>query len=183
MKVSILGPTNIEKFSKIVGISLEETKKISKELGKIIAKSNHEIVVVFNYSGMLRLIGDSYKENEGEKLTMLYTENDYDWDVNCYMDNLKEANNKIRKQSWHDMLLSLIKDSDVVVCAGLSAGGLVELGYMKWNKQEGKGKVKTLIGIKEFLRDGKFPPEIEFDLRDIIKICSVSELGKVLNKK
>jgi hypothetical protein len=63
----------------------------------------------------------------------------------------------------------------------LSAGVLVELGYMKWNHQEGKGNVKKLIGIKEFIPRG-FPPEISYDMKDMITICSIKDLDKCLEK-
>jgi hypothetical protein len=62
----------------------------------------------------------------------------------------------------------------------MGAGVLAELAYIKWNHQEKKGKVKAIIGIKELLRNNEFPPEITYDLKDIIKVCSVSHLDRVL---
>ncbi len=179
MKISLLGPTNMEKFSKIVGLSLKEIETKAKRIGMDIAKNNLQLVVVFNYSGMLKLIGDSYRKNGG-KLEMLYTENDYDWDTEIYMKHLKEADIKTKKESWHHMLLSLVKDSDIVICAGLSAGVFSELGYMKWNYQENKGKVKALIGIKEFLRNEEFPPEVSFEMNKFMIISSAEGLDKTL---
>lgn len=179
MKVSILGPTNLGKFSNITGKNIEEIETIAKDIGKTLAENECKLVVVFNYSGMIKLVGDSYKKHGG-KLEMLYTENDYDWYTDIYMKHLKEANVKTKKESWHDMLLSLVTDSDIVVCAGLSAGVLVELGYMKWNHQENKGKVKALIGIKEFLKNG-FPLEIS-DLNKLIVLTSVKNLQKTVEK-
>ncbi|MBI2583028.1 MAG: hypothetical protein HYW25_00015 [Candidatus Aenigmarchaeota archaeon] len=181
MKVSLLGPTNMEKFSRIVGKSPEEIRPLAEETGKIIAESKCNLIVVFNYSGMLKLVGDSYKKHGG-KLEMLYTENDHDWETDIYMKHLKEADVKTKAESWHDMLLRLVKASDLAICAGLSAGVLAELGYMKWNYQEGKGKVKALIGIMEFLRGEKFPPEISFDMEKLIVISSVNGLEKAIEK-
>ncbi|MBW3016900.1 hypothetical protein KY316_00885 [Candidatus Woesearchaeota archaeon] len=84
MKISIIGPTNMKKFSKIIGRPVPEIEQISKSIGKITAQNNAALVVVFNYSGMLKLIGDAHKKNGG-KLEMLYTENDYDWETKPYM--------------------------------------------------------------------------------------------------
>lgn len=179
MKISLLGPTNMEKFSKLVGLSTKEIGVKAKEIGENIARNNLQLVVIFNYSGMLKLVGDSYKKYGG-KLEMLYTENDYDWDTEIYMKHLKEADIRTKKKSWHDMLLSLVKDSDIVICAGLSAGVFAELGYMKWNYQENKGKVKALIGVKEFLRNEEFPPEISSDMNKFMIISSVDDLDKTL---
>ena len=127
----------MDKFSKLINKPINEIENISKEIGKVIAKNKFQLVVVFNYSGMLKIIGDSYKK-EGGELEMLYTENDEDWETKRYMKNLNEANIKTKKESWHDMLLSLVKDSDLVLCAGLSSGVFAELAYIKWNYQEKK---------------------------------------------
>jgi len=181
MKISIVGPTNIKKFCAITGRSMKEIEPKANEIGKIIAEGNHQLVAIFNYSGMIKLVGDSYKKHGG-KLEMFYTENDSDWDTEIYMKYLEEADIKTKKDSWHNMLLSLVKDSDIVLCLGLAAGTLAELGYMKWNYQEHKGSVKALIGIKEFLRNGEFPPEISFDMSRLITISSVDELKNTLKK-
>jgi len=112
---------------------------------------------------------------------MLSTDNDSDWETKPYKKYEQEADILIKKDSWHDLLLSLVTDSDVVICAGLSAGSMVKLGYMKWNYQEGKG-VKTLIGIKELLRGEQFPPEFN-DMKDIIQVISIKELSSFLSLK
>ncbi len=179
MKVSLLGPTNIEKFSKIIGRSFEEIEEISKNIGEILAKNKCSLLALFSYAGVEKFVGDSYKANGG-KLEMLYTENDYDWYTEMYKKDLDHADIKTKKDSWHDLLLSFVKDSDYVVCAGLSAGVFVELGYMKWNYQEKKGKVKALIVIKEFLKNGELPPEISYDLGDLIIKCSIDDLEETI---
>ena len=182
MKVSILGPTNMKKFSTLTGKTLQDIAKIAKEIGKTLAKNGCEVVCVFNYSGMLRLIGEAYKK-EGGKLEMLYTENDYDWDTKPYLGYLKEANHTTKKEGWHDMLLSLVKDSDIVICAGLSAGVFAELGYMKWNYQENKGRVKIIVGIKELLRGEEFPHEGSFGMDTFIHVVSSSELDGMIRER
>ncbi len=171
----------MKKFSMLVGKSLTEIETIAQQVGKAIAKQNHELIVVFNYEGMLKLVGDAFKKSGG-KLTIIYTENDYDWEIKPYMHFLQEADKQVKFESWHDMLLSLVKDSDVVICAGLSAGVLAELGYMEWNFQENKGRVKTLIGIKELLRNQEFPPEATFDMNSFMKVISVKDLSDVLKE-
>jgi len=181
MKVSILGPTNMKEFSTLTEKTLQDIAKIAEEIGKTLAKNDCEVVCVFNYSGMLRLIGEAYKK-EGGKLEMLYTENDHDWDTEPYLKHLKEASYTTKKESWHDILLSLVKDSDIVICAGLSAGVFAELGYMKWNYQENKGRVKIIVGIKELLRDEEFPPEISFEMDKFIRVVSFSELYSIIRE-
>ena len=182
MKVSLLGPTNMKKFSILLGREMKYINSISEKLGETLAEKKADLVVVFNYDGMLKLVGDSYMK-KGGKIEMLYTENDYDWETKPYMKNLTIAGKKVKTPSWHDMLLKLVSDSDIILCAGLSAGGLAELAYMKWNHQDGKGRVKKLIGIKELLRGGKFPEEIAFDIKDITTVVSIKDLPKALISK
>lgn len=179
MKVALIGPTNIQKLSTIIGKSVADVESLARDVGKVLAQSKCQLVVGFNYSGVIKLVGDGYKKHGG-KLEILYTENNADWDTVIYMKHLQEADVKTKKGSWHDLLLSLVTDVDVVLCAGLSAGALGELAYMKWNFQESKGKVKALIGVKELLRNGEFPPEIQYDLDKIIIISSIKELDKIL---
>ncbi|MDI6806851.1 MAG: hypothetical protein QMD14_03515 [Candidatus Aenigmarchaeota archaeon] len=179
MKVSILGPTNMEKFCMLIGKSIDEIESLAKTIGKVLAQANYQVVMVFNYSGILRMIGESYKENGG-KLEMLYTENNYDWGTDVYMKYLEEANIKTKTDCWHDLLLSLVKDVDLVICAGLSSGVLVELGYMKWNYQHNRGGPKALIGIEELLRNKEFPPELSFNLNKFMIISSIKNFQKYL---
>jgi hypothetical protein len=182
MNVSLLGPSNMTKFSEIIGKQPKEIEAVAREIGRTLAEKQCRLVVVFNYIGILRLIGEEFKKHGG-RLEMLYTENDYDWYTDLYMKHLSEADINVKKDSWHDLLLSLVTDSDIVLCAGISAGVYTELGYMKWNNQEKKGRVRKLIGIKEFLRGGEFPPEISWDMEKIITVIPASKLGQVIDEQ
>ncbi len=182
-EISLLGPTNLKKFSAITGKRNEEIEALGKLIGSATAKSGAKLTVVFNYGGMLKLVGDAHK-SAGGTLRMLYTEkaaDSSDWDTAPYEPHLKEADETKKFPSWHHMLLSLVSDADIVLCVGLSAGVFAELAYMKWNKAENKGRVKKLIGIKELLREEQFPPEIAADLADMIEIIPAAELLPTLN--
>lgn len=181
MRVSILGPTNLRKFYSNIGLTAEDVEAKARVIGRTLARYKCEVVVVFNYEGMLKLVGDAYK-GYGGKLIMLHTDNDSDWEILPYVPLLEHASEAVKKESWHDMLLSLVGDSEIVICTGLSAGVFVELGYMKWNYQDKKGKCKDLIGIKELLRDGDFPPEISKDIEKLITVIPMTELEKTLDK-
>ncbi len=180
MLVSLIGPTNIGKFSEIIGKPVPEIKSLAKAVGESLAKSGAKLLVGFNYSGMIRLVGDAYKTAGGKELQIVYTENDWDWDTQPYLSSVKLADKAIKQEDWHKLLHFLVTEPDFVVCAGLSAGVMAEIGYMKWNYQESKGMVKKLIGIKPLLRDGKFPPEFEFDMKEIISYAEPKDLAKAL---
>ena len=169
----------MEKFCRLTGLTREQAGEKAAAVGTAIAGAGHELRVVFNYGGMLKLVGDAYKEAGGE-LSMIATRNDYDWDVEHYLEDLAHADRVEEKPSWHDMLLSLVSDSDIVVCAGLSSGVLVELGYMKWNVQDERGKVKRIILVEDLLRDGRLPPEIGENLAGLAVTVKASGIRQVL---
>jgi hypothetical protein len=179
VKISLLGPTNLKKFSELTGLSQKQIEDYAAELGKVIAKNKLQLMVFFNYSGMLKLVGDSYKRHGG-KLEMIYTENDHDWETKCYMDDLAKADILTEKDSWHDMILHIVTEPDIVLCAGLSSGVFAELGYMKWNYQDRRGKVKALVGVKELLRGGEFPPELAYDMNKFMFVIPLSELDALV---
>jgi hypothetical protein len=181
MKISLLGPTNLKKFSKLTGLSQEQIEDYAANLGELIAKNHLQLMVFFNYSGMLKLVGDSYKRHGG-KLEMIYTENDYDWETKCYVEDLRQADILTKKDSWHDMILHIVSEPDIVLCAGLSSGVFAELGYMKWNHQDKRGRVKALIGVKELLRGHAFPPELEYDMNKFMFVVPIIELDALFKK-
>ena len=145
----------MEKFCRLTGLTREQAGEKAAAVGTAIAGAGHELRVVFNYGGMLKLVGDAYKEAGGE-LSMIATRNDYDWDVEHYLEDL------------------------AVVCAGLSSGVLVELGYMKWNVQDERGKVKRIILVEDLLRDGRLPPEIGENLAGLAVTVKASGIRQVL---
>lgn len=178
MKISLLGPTNLKKLAEITGITSEQIETAAKEVANAIAASG-ELQMVFDLNGILELVANEYK-SAGGKLTLLYTENDYDWETKPYMHFLEQADETIQLDSWHDMLLHLVKNTDVVVCAGLSSGVWAELAYIKWNHVEGKCNLKAIVGIKNLLRNGEFPPELSHELQDKIIYTDAANLSEKL---
>jgi hypothetical protein len=171
----------MRKFSKLTGKSASEWHKIAKSIGKILADAGCEVVLLYDYITIRQVIGEEYKKHGG-KLTMLWTDKDEYWQTKKALPLLKYADKKIKKKNWTDTLFSLVSDVDVVLVCGLSTGVFVELGFMKFSLREGKQYVKKIIGIKELLRDKKFPPEIDQDLKKITEYVSYKDLGKVLNR-
>ena len=180
--MSLIGPTNLKKFYAITGRSESDVKMLANAIGAATARSGATLNVIFNYAGMIELVGEAHKANGG-KLRMLYTDNTEkpsDWDSAPYISNLSRVSEKVKFGSWHETLLSLVSESEVILCCGLSAGVYAELAYIKWNTVDHRGKVKKLIGIKEFLRTGDFPPEITMDLKEMITLTPATALAQVL---
>ncbi|OHA27883.1 MAG: hypothetical protein A3D56_01550 [Candidatus Taylorbacteria bacterium RIFCSPHIGHO2_02_FULL_45_35] len=174
MKISLIGPTNIDNLSKATGRSVAEIETLAAEIGRELAIGGHELTTMYNYGGMLKVAGDAYRK-AGGKLRMLYTRNDFDWETVPYLSNLAFADIQLETKDWHELLWTLITKTDVVLCVGLSSGVFTEMGYMNWNFQEKKG-AKALVGIKELIRGGEFPIELTLQMRDFARVVPFSEL-------
>ena len=182
LKVGLIGPTNIQKLSKLTKKPASFYIKKANEIGKLLAKADCEVWVNSD-RGMAINIASSYKRNKGKRLVVLFPGSNQPW-PNKHARPYKKYADIIRKEpDWFWTNYNVTAIPDVCVCVGLSAGTFSELAYIKWNYQFKRGGLKKLIAIKELLRDGKLPPEIEFDIKKIlIYINEVKDLEKILEK-
>ena len=182
IKIGVIGPTNLQKLTKItlkpINFFLERARKI----GKILAESGTELWINSD-KGMLVGVARGYKENNGKKLVILWPRKAEPWPNKHAKPYIKHADKIRREPNWFWTNYNVVALPDICLCVGLSAGTLSELAYIKWNYQLKKGRLKKLIAIKELLRGGKFPPEIEFDIKGILTyINEVEDLKKVLER-
>lgn len=174
IKVGIIGPTNIPKLSKLTRKPQEFLLEKAQLIGKILAEANCELWINSD-KGMLVAIGRAYKDFGGKKLVILYPEKGEPWPKEHTKPYIKNADELRKEPNWFWSNYNVTALPDLVICVGLSAGTLSELAYIKWNHQLKCGSLKKLIGIKELLRDGRFPPEIEVDIKDIIQYVEKTE--------
>ena len=181
-KVGIIGPTNIPKLSKLMGKPQEFFLEKSKIIGKILAETDCELWVNSD-KGMLVAIARAYKDFGGKKLVILYPDKGEPWPKEHSKPYIKNADEIRKELNWFWSNYNVTALPDLCICVGLSAGTLSELAYIKWNYQLKCGNLKKLIGIKELLRDGKLPAEIEVDIKDIVQyIDKTEDLEDVLRK-
>lgn len=180
MKIGIIGPTNIKKLSKItkkpIKFFLERTRKI----GEILAKSNVEVWMNSD-KGIAFEISKAYKEFGGKNLVFLTPKIGKPWPKKHTLPYLKFADKLRKENDWFWTNYNVVSLPEVCICAGLSAGTLSELAYVKWNLQLKRGRLKKLIVIKELLKNKKLPPEIEMDIKKIlVYVNRVEEIKKFL---
>lgn len=173
-KVGIIGPTNIPKLSKLTGKSQNFLLEKAQLVGRILAEENCELWINSD-KGMLVAIGRAYKKSNGKKLVVLYPNKGEPWPKEHAKPYLKNADEIRKEPNWFWSNYNVTALPDLCICVGLSAGTLSELAYIKWNHQLKCGKLKKLIGIKELLRNGRLPAEIEVDIKDIIQYVEKTE--------
>lgn len=181
-KVGVIGPTNVPKVAKITGKPQEFFLEKAESIGKVLAEKNCEVWVNSD-KGMLVAVGRAYKEAGGKKLVVLYPEKGEPWPKEHAKPYVRYADELRKEPNWFWSNYNVVTLPDLCVCAGLSAGTLSELAYIKWNRQLGCGNLKKLLGVAELLRDNRFPPEIEIDIKDIIEyIPRAEDLKNFLEK-
>lgn len=182
LKVGIIGPTNIQKLSKLTKKPVDFYIQKAKKIGEILAEIGSEVWVNSD-KGMAVNVARAYKNKGGRKLVVLYPDKGEPW-PNKHTKPYKKYADKLRKEpNWFWTNYNVVSLPDICICVGLSAGTFSELAYIKWNYKLKRGKLKKLIAIKELLRDEKLPPEIEVDIKKILTyLKKVEELKKFLKK-
>jgi len=180
LKVGVIGPTNLEKLSAITGKSADFYLERANKIGKILAETDCELWVNSD-KGMIFNTGKSYKENNGKKLVVIYPHKPEPWPQEHAIPYKENADEVKKMSNWFLANYSVVTDTEVCICAGLSAGTLSELAYIKWNCQFKQGNLKKLIAVRELLRERKLPPEIELDVKDVlVYIEKVDDLKEIL---
>lgn len=182
IKVGIIGPTNILKLSKLTRKPKKFLLEKAQLIGKILAETNCELWINSD-KGMLVAVGRAYKKFGGKKLVVLYPDKGEPWPKEHAKPYIKYANELRKESNWFWSNYNVVTLPDLCICVGLSAGTLSELAYIKWNYQLECGNLKKLIGIKELLRGGRLPPEIEEEIKGVIQYIEKTEdLKRFLGK-
>ncbi len=180
LKTGLIGPTNLQKISKLTSKPVDFFLEKAEEIGRILAESGSELWVNSD-KGMLSRVAQSYKKNKGKKLVVLWPARAEPWPNEQAKPYIREADKIRNEANWFWANYDVVSLPDVSICAGLSAGTLSELAYIKWNYQLGRGNLKKLVAVRELLRGERLPPEIEFDIREIlVYIKRTNELKDVL---
>jgi hypothetical protein len=144
------------------------------KVGRILAEAGCELWVNSD-KGMLVRAADAYRAHNGKKLVVLYPEKGEPWPNKHTVPYTKKANEVRKERNWFWSNYNVVSLVDICVCVGLSAGTLSELAYIKWNCQFKCGKLGKLIGIRELLREEKFPLEIEIGVGIITYLDTVHD--------
>jgi hypothetical protein len=132
---------------------------------------------------MLVSIGKAYKFFGGKKCVVLYPEKGEPWPKEHAIPYVRYADEIRKEPNWFWSNYNVTALTDICICVGLSAGTLSELAYIKWNYQLRCGNLKKLIVIKELIRNGKLPLEIETEIEPtVIYIEKTEELKSLIEK-
>ena len=108
-------------------------------------------------------------------LVVLSPANPEPWPIEHTRPYAESADHLRKEPNWFLANYNVVSLPDLCLCVGLSAGTLSELAYVKWNHQFQCGNLRRIIAIRELLRGGQLPPEIEIDIADMVTYVDQSE--------
>ena len=160
MKIGIIGP------NKLFNGNPEERKQLISDVAKIIAESNHEIVLTPDKDSLLVHFAKKYLEYGGKKINLIVPLDD---DYEQYLDTtLGEI---ISCSTWQNQPSKFNEISDTFICIGHAWGGMKEIAHIQYSNK----KIPTYI-INEFISQ-KLPEELNF-LVDYIDMKNLAETLK-----
>jgi len=178
--VAILGPSDLTKFERLVGLEGTFVKDIFKDVARCLARKKFELLIIPD-SGVSYEISRLYKHFNGKKVIGIVPRKDKEYGIKHLQPQLHILDEELSVSSWHDAAPKLIYNSDHVICLGLAPGVFIELGYVKYNLLWKKEKVKNLIVFRNMLVDGKLPIELEDEISPILHyVDSVDQLEEYL---
>jgi predicted Rossmann-fold nucleotide-binding protein len=155
--ITVVGPSNIDSCSKILGMSATTLQKTAFETGKALAISNYGIVAV-PYKGIGYYPSKGYSEFNGKYLCGI---------LPTGIKSNVQCTEVIETENWIKQPESLVSRADIMVVIGISAGTLIEICLTK------RFKSYPILVYKNFVTT--IPTEIEKEL-NIKYIKNIKEM-------
>ncbi len=179
MRVSLLGPGDVNKITKYGRIKKNELDKLIKEIAVLLAIKGFEIVLV-PAKGIGFLIATEYKKNKGKKIIGAMPRDDKEFGLGHIEKYLSIMDEEINIGDWYDLNGKIAAMSDVALVIGLGCGTMCDICELKYHYLY--KNCKTQLVIFENTISKRLHPELEDDLPGIIYINSVAELEKILER-
>jgi len=167
----IIGNANKKKLSDLVGITWDEVLLVYEGVGKALAEKGHAILMV--PEGAMLAVARAYKRAGGKEFVGLVPSADTEW--GCEHVNATECDRTIDGFTWVEAPYQLVKNADAFIELGFGTGTCMELNFVKYNNRF-LGENKKVIVVKELLRNGRLPVEVEYDLKDTIDYVGVRKI-------
>lgn len=134
MKIALIGPTNIDLMSSVSGIQKDIYLNSAKILGELIAKYNHEIVLVPDRGVAVEGL-KAYKNAKGHNVIAIVPNDkgtEYQQKTLKINDHLKDCHEIVSNITWCEQHSTICELSDIMVCCGISCGTISEIAWTKW---------------------------------------------------
>jgi len=176
MRISVLGTGDMTKIPRYCDVSEEELKKIITKVAEMIAKKEHELVIIPD-RGIPLEIAKMYKEHGGKKLLGFVPTKDKRYGIKHIEPNLHLLDEQIEVDSWYDADGEIAAAGDVCIVIGISPGIMREITVLKYHYRYLKSKTR-LVWFRNTI-SSPIAKEIEEEI-PINYIDDVEELEKFI---
>jgi hypothetical protein len=167
--VGVIGNTNLKKTAAILNKDEEEIVDFLRDVGRKLAEMGAEIAFV--PQGALLELAMAYKENRGPKAIGVIPGADKIWGIEHLKEGLAVIDEEYNCGDWFRQAYTLLSICDILLVTSLGAGTLLELGFLKYLYKFSKTK-KRVVVFTNYLREGKLPIEIEYDIKPLVRYVS-----------
>lgn len=174
MRVGIIGPTDVSTLSMFLGMKKEDVLSKAARVGEEIAKAGHELWVNPD-GGMLAAVAEAYKAAGGKNHILLFPADQDPWPNEHARPYRDTADDVQERPDWFRTNHAVVSEVDICICVGFSAGTFTELGYVKWDEEFHRGRLRRLVVVRELARGGRLPPEYSAKFRDILRYVDTVE--------
>lgn len=181
--VGIIGPTDLRKFSFLLGKPLEFLVERAVRVGEILAENGCKLLANSEDGSMVFEVACAYKKHGGTEFILVTPRRPTPWPLAETNASRAVADSIEEFQDWYRANHAVVSRPTIVVCVGLSAGTLSELAYIKWDDQFQRGSLQKLVIIRELMREEELLPELAINIAPLVEyIGVVEELDQVLKK-
>jgi len=176
MRISLLGPGDLTKILRFTKLSEQEINKLIEDIGKLIAKKGHEIVIIPN-KGIPLEITKAYKKNKGKRVYGIVPTKDKDFGISHIEPYLQFIDEKIEVDTWYEAASKIASSGEACIVVGLSPGVIRALAVIKFHYKYRASETKIIL-FKNTI-SSPLHPEIEEEI-PITYISSIKELENLI---
>lgn len=176
-RVGVIGPTNTELIESVVPLESGTLQSAAHRIGVFLANSSMGLVSV-PARGIGLWVLESYWKSGGDNSLALSPNGAgaLDNSTTPRPDHVSMANRVRTDLSWEEAPAELVRESDCLVCIGLSCGTIIELAWTKWIR-------RRVFAVEPLMTGLPFEVSSEIDLRRCTDIGETEQLLLELAKE
>jgi hypothetical protein len=131
--VGVIGPTNVELIESVVPLAPGTLEGAARRIGAFLAKNSFGLVSVPD-RGVGLWVLEGYRSSGGNN-SLALSPTGADTLDNCKdltPRHVSKANQVRTDLSWEEAPAQMVRESDCLVCIGISCGTIIELAWTKW---------------------------------------------------
>ncbi len=144
MKISLLGTGDISKISKHTPMSEAELTNLIKQIAKLLAEKQHEIVIIPNKGIPLEIV-KIYKQEGGKKIFGVVPIKDKDYGLGHIEEFLPLIDENLEVDSWYDADGKVAAFGEICIVIGMSPGVMRALTALKFHQKYRDNNTKLII--------------------------------------